>query len=94
MILKKKALAGAAAVVALATFSMTGSAIAQIPTLPPPPGAAHVGGKPRIQAALKHLNAALQSLTNAKPDEDGHRDKAISFVNQAIAECQTCLNEK
>ena len=104
MIQKKKALAGAVAVSMLATIGFTGSAFAQAPPPHMPMMAGHMGGrmggrmggqhKPLIHKAIAQLNAALKTLIAAKHDEQGHREKAQQLVQQAINECNTCLQEK
>jgi hypothetical protein len=45
-------------------------------------------GQPNMQAALGNLRSARASLQKAVPDKQGHRDKAIGLVDQAIAEVQ------
>jgi len=48
------------------------------------PAAAQMG-QPRMQAALGHLNAAYAELQAASPDKGGYRLKAMSDVQDAIA---------
>lgn len=45
-------------------------------------------GQPNMQAALGDLRAARASLQRAVPDKQGHRNKAIALVDQAIAQVQ------
>jgi hypothetical protein len=45
-------------------------------------------GQPNMEAALGDLRAARASLQKAVPDKQGHRDKAIGLVDQAIAQVQ------
>jgi hypothetical protein len=51
------------------------------------PAAAQMGlaGQPRMAAALNHLNAAYAQLQAASPDKGGYRMKAMSDVQDAIA---------
>lgn len=39
-----------------------------------------------MQAALGSLQAARAELVQARPNKGGHRDRAIQFVDSAIAE--------
>ena len=41
-----------------------------------------------MQAALEHLRAAKGELDKAEADKGGHRLKAISLVNDAIAQVE------
>ena len=93
MVQGKTAVTIAVATLALASLAVSGPAFAQPPA---PPMAGHMGGehKPLIHKALRQLTEALKTLTAAKHDEEGHREKAQQLVQQAIAECQTCLQEK
>lgn len=55
--------------------------------------AAFVGGRvwadqPHMQAALAHLRNARAELDRALADKGGHRVKALSLVNDAIAEIE------
>ena len=45
-------------------------------------------GQPNMQAGLGQLRSARASLQKAVPDKQGHRNKAIGLVDQAIAEVQ------
>ena len=45
-------------------------------------------GQPNMQAALGDLRAARASLQKAVPDKQGHRNRAIALVDQAIAQVQ------
>jgi len=42
--------------------------------------------QPHMQAALNHLRQARTSLNRATADKGGHRERALSLVNQAIDE--------
>lgn len=44
--------------------------------------------QPHMQAALEHLRAARAELDKADADKGGHRLKAISLVNDAIAQVE------
>ena len=45
-------------------------------------------GQPNMQAALGELRSARASLQKAVPDKQGHRNRAIALVDQAIAQVQ------
>jgi hypothetical protein len=45
-------------------------------------------GQPNMEAALGDLRAARASLQKAVPDKQGHRNRAIALVDQAIAQVQ------
>ena len=42
--------------------------------------------QPNMQAALSSLQAAKAELIQARPNKGGHRERAIGFVDSAIAE--------
>jgi hypothetical protein len=42
--------------------------------------------QPNMQAALVSLQAARAELVQATPNKGGHRERAINFVDAAIAE--------
>lgn len=44
--------------------------------------------QPNMQNALNALFSARSSLQMAAPNKGGHRDRAITLVNQAIAEVE------
>ena len=44
--------------------------------------------QPHMQAALDHLKAAKAELELATADKGGHRVKALSLVNDAIAQVE------
>ena len=44
--------------------------------------------QPHMQAALEHLRAARAELDRADADKGGHRAKAITLVNDAIAQVE------
>jgi outer membrane murein-binding lipoprotein Lpp len=44
--------------------------------------------QPHMQSALDHLNAARGELEQAASNKGGHRERAIEFVNQAIAQVE------
>lgn len=44
--------------------------------------------QPRMQAALEHLRLAKVELEKADRDKGGHREKALRFTNDAIAEVE------
>jgi hypothetical protein len=44
--------------------------------------------QPRMQAALEHLRLARTELEHADRDKGGHREAALKFTNDAIAEVE------
>jgi Ni/Co efflux regulator RcnB len=44
--------------------------------------------QPRMQAALGHLKLARTELEHADRDKGGHREAALKFTNDAIAEVE------
>jgi hypothetical protein len=44
--------------------------------------------QPRMQAALGHLRQARTELEHADRDKGGHREAALKFTNDAIAEVE------
>ena len=44
--------------------------------------------QPRMKEALHHLRAARASLENAERNKEGHRERAITLVDEAIAEVE------
>ncbi|WP_204278205.1 hypothetical protein, partial [Escherichia coli] len=44
-----------------------------------------LAAQPNMQAALGSLQAARAELQKATPNKGGHRERAIGFVDQAIA---------
>jgi hypothetical protein len=44
--------------------------------------------QPKMQAALKHLRAARADLNQATADKGGHRERAITLVNEAIEQVE------
>ncbi len=44
--------------------------------------------QPHMRAALMSLHAAQGQIQKATPDKGGHRTRALSLVNQAIAEVE------
>ena len=47
-----------------------------------------VPGKKNLRLALEHLKLAKEFLEAAKPDQGGHREKALAFTNKAIEELE------
>ena len=45
-----------------------------------------MAAQPNMQAALGSLQAARADLIKATPNKGGHRERAIGFVDSAIAE--------
>ncbi|MBZ5706431.1 MAG: hypothetical protein LAN63_13860 [Acidobacteriia bacterium] len=54
----------------------------------PAPAPAPPEGQPEMTSALEHLREAKRALESASHDKGGHRAKAISLVNQAIAQVE------
>jgi hypothetical protein len=48
--------------------------------------------QPRMQAALGHLKLARTELEHADRDKGGHREAALKFTNDAIAETERGIN--
>jgi hypothetical protein len=48
--------------------------------------------QPRMQAALGHLKLARTELERADSDKGGHREAALKFTNDAIAEVERGIN--
>lgn len=46
------------------------------------------GGQPHMQAALDELRSARQELDAAVADKGGHREKAITLIDEALVEVQ------
>lgn len=44
--------------------------------------------QPKMQAALRNLNAAWDSLNGALPDKGGHRGAAMDLIKTTIGEVQ------
>lgn len=44
--------------------------------------------QPHMRAAMMSLQAAKSQLVKATPDKGGHRSRALSLVNQALAEVE------
>ncbi len=44
--------------------------------------------QPRMREALAHLREARGALDRAEHNKNGHREKAVELVNQAIAEVE------
>lgn len=52
------------------------------------PAPAPPEGQPEMTSALEHLREAKRALESASHDKGGHRAKAISLINQAIAQVE------
>jgi hypothetical protein len=48
--------------------------------------------QPHMQNALDSLRSARSELVAALPNKGGHRERAISLVNQAIGETQAGID--
>ena len=48
--------------------------------------------QPNMQAALGSLQAARAELIKATPNKGGHRERAIGFVDSAIAETKAGIS--
>ncbi len=47
--------------------------------------------QPRMQAAIGHLKRARTELERADRDKGGHREAALKYTNDAIAECERAV---
>ena len=48
--------------------------------------------QPNMQAALSSLQAARAEMIQARPNKGGHRERAINFIDAAIAETKAGIN--
>jgi hypothetical protein len=48
--------------------------------------------QPNMQAAMQNLREAQRYLQTANTDKGGHREKALEYVNRAIAETEAGIN--
>lgn len=48
--------------------------------------------QPQMQAALTNLRQARTNLNRATADKGGHRERAISLINQAIEEVEAGIS--
>lgn len=69
----RKTLAAAALAVTFAAGALAGAAIAD---------------QPKMHSALDHLRAARANLQDATPDKGGHRNRALTATNNAIAQVE------
>jgi hypothetical protein len=51
------------------------------------------GEHPEIRAAMASLHDARDHLVHADHDFDGHRSAAVGKVDEALNECQACLDD-
>jgi hypothetical protein len=51
-----------------------------------------LAAQPNMQAALGSLQAARAELVKATPNKGGHRERAIQFVDSAIAETKAGIS--
>jgi hypothetical protein len=51
-----------------------------------------LAAQPNMQAALGSLQAARAELQKSTPNKGGHRERAIGFVDQAIAETRAGIS--
>jgi hypothetical protein len=51
-----------------------------------------MAAQPNMQEALGSLQAARASLVAAQANKGGHRERAIGFVDSAIAETRAGIN--
>jgi hypothetical protein len=68
-----------AALIFAATFTGIGATVA-------------MASQPHMVNARNYLNSALAQLNAAVPDKGGHRNNAISLVNQAIQQVNAGIN--
>jgi hypothetical protein len=67
----------------------TPMAAAPVPASPAP-----AEEHPHIRAALESMRQAKQHMEAAPPVFEGHREKAIEHLNQAIHEAEICMSMK
>lgn len=48
--------------------------------------------QPNMEAAMQNLRQAQQNLQNAASDKGGHRQRALEYINRAIAETQAGMD--
>ena len=48
--------------------------------------------QPNMQAALVSLKQARAEMQQARPNKGGHRERALGFINSAIAETEAGIN--
>jgi hypothetical protein len=48
--------------------------------------------QPNMQAALGSLKAARAEMQQARPNKGGHRERALGFINSAIAETEAGIS--
>ena len=51
-------------------------------------GCASGGGQPHMQSAMDHLKSARNELNAAEVNKGGHRERAISLINDALDQVQ------
>jgi hypothetical protein len=51
-------------------------------------GCATASGQPHMQSALTHLQAARDELNRATTDKGGHRERAVTIIDEAIDQVQ------
>ena len=64
---------------------MTGAAVANAAAAVTAPAMADQGN---MDAALRQLQNALDSLHRATPNKGGHKERAVALIEQAMAEVQ------
>ncbi len=91
------------AILAAAFLTMPHLATAQTvaPTTPAPvvttPGTTPPGGfahHPEMKRAMRHLEEAKAELMKAAHDYSGHRDQAMTLINQAEAQLQAGIADQ
>ena len=81
----------AAASLPLVFHAQPGSPQPAAASLAAPLPAASPAPRPRIEAAVRHLEEAKHELQAAPEEYHGHRVKAIERVDQALVECNRAL---
>ena len=52
-----------------------------------------IADQPRMHEALEALRVVRVKLEKAEPDKEGHRERAIALVDQAIAEVKAGVRD-
>jgi hypothetical protein len=72
----------------VATIGTQGASAKQGPQDGPFPAAGPCDAQPKMNAAVRNLNAAWDSLNGALQDKRGHRSTAMGLIKTAIDEVQ------
>lgn len=67
-------------------------AAAAVGAVAPPALSPAAAAQGNMEAALNHLEQAIQSLRQAEPNKGGHRERAIQMCETAMAEVQAGID--